>query len=157
METQRRSQIQRSLRSLADSYKLTMELMEQTLALLCEELALDPLTYFRTRPVPPDALARDREFVIDPNVLTVTFRGQACFLGNTLCFRFISRLAQRPNAYVTYEDLLAEVWQGAVRSDEAVRSVVKTLRNKLRHAGLADLASAIDGTVSGHYALKLAQ
>lgn len=155
METYRRAQIQQTLRSLADTYKVMMELMEHMLSLLSQESALDPLAYFQAHPPQPGAPTRDTRFVIDPTLLTVTFRGQACFLGNTHCFRFISHLAHRLNAYVTYEDLLAEVWHGAVRSDDAVRSVVKTLRNKLRQAGLNDLASAIDGTVPKHYALKL--
>jgi DNA-binding winged helix-turn-helix (wHTH) protein len=86
--------------------------------------------------------------------LSVTFQGKDCFLGNTLPFKFLSHLARRPNAYVSYEDLLADVWRG-VRSDSAVRSVVKALRARLRRAGLDGLADAIDGTVAGHYALKL--
>jgi hypothetical protein len=47
MNPDRREQIRRSLSSLAESYAATMELMERTLSLLCEELALDPWTYVR--------------------------------------------------------------------------------------------------------------
>lgn len=133
-----------------------MDLMEQILSLLCEELALDPLSYFKTRPR-LDSSTGQGSFLIDDMVLSIKFRGKICFLGNTLPFKFLSALAQRPNTYVPYEDLLAEVWHGAVRSDDAVRSVVKTLRSKLRNAGLAELADAIDGTVHGHYSLKLAR
>lgn len=154
METRRRDQIQHSVRTLAESYRATMELMEQTLGMLCEELALDPVTYFQALPGPRSAPAEPAGFMIDPGVLSVHFRGKVCFLGNTLPFKFLCRLAQRPNTYVSYEALLSEVWEG-VRSDDAVRSVAKTLRNRLRQAGLADLADAIDGTVPGHYALKL--
>ena len=81
--------------------------------------------------------------------------GRTCFLGNSLHFRLLGRLAQRPNSYFSYEDLFARVWDGGVRSDDAVRSVVKRLRRALRRAGLGDLAKAIDGSVPGHYALKL--
>ena len=49
MDLHRREQIQRSLRSLAESYAATIELMQQTFGLLCEELALDPVTYLHTR------------------------------------------------------------------------------------------------------------
>lgn len=159
METRRRAQIQQSLRSLADSYKITMELMEHTFELLCEELELDPLTYLRTRPAPPPPTTHvgKHGFTIDPAFLSVAFRGKVCFLGDTLCFKLISFLARRPNAYFPYETLLADVWDGVVRSDSAVRSVVKILRTRLREAGLPDLADAIDGTVRRHYALKLAQ
>jgi DNA-binding response OmpR family regulator len=131
-----------------------MDLMEQTLDMLCEELALDPLTYIQARPTSRAGPVGQYDFMIDPGFLSVRHKGRVCFLGNTLPFKFLCRLAQRPNAYVSYEDLLTEVWAG-VRSDDAVRSVAKTLRSRLRQAGLGDLADAIDGTVSGHYALKL--
>jgi DNA-binding response OmpR family regulator len=154
MQPQRREKIDRSLRVLAESYRSMMEVMENTLALLCEELHLDPLTYLKTRPTVRAAHASGQNLAVDPGLLSVTFRGKVCFLGNTLPFRFLYHLAQRPNRYVDYEELLAEVWQGTV-SDSAVRSVVKTLRRRLRRAGLPDLAEAIDGTARGHYALKL--
>ena len=44
---------------------------------------------------------------------------------------------------------------GRVRVDAAVHSAVKVLRRKLSAAGMADLAAAIDGSVSRHYALML--
>ena len=37
-------------------------------------------------------------------------------------------------------------------SHEAIRSVVKTLRSRLRQAGMKNLADAIDGSVPRHYA-----
>jgi hypothetical protein len=50
--------------------------------------------------------------------------------------------------------LLDDVWH-CKRTKSAVKSVVKSLRIKLRVAGLTELAQAIDGSVYGHYALKL--
>jgi DNA-binding response OmpR family regulator len=129
-----------------------MNLLEQTLTLLCEELSLDPLTYFRTQPAAPGGYPG---LVADPRELVVRFGGKTCFLGNTLPFRLLARLAQRPNRYFTYEELLADVWEGDCRSDASVRSVVKVLRRKLREAGMGQLADAIDGTERGHYALKV--
>jgi DNA-binding response OmpR family regulator len=155
METHRREQIQRSLRSLAKSHAAQMALLEEMLDLVCEEYSLDPSSYFQRTSFSRSTQGNKPNLKIDRGLLSVTFRGKACFLGNTLPFRFLSHLARRPNTYVSYEDLLADVWQG-VRSDSAVRSVVKTLRSKLRQSGLADLATAIDGSVFGHYALKLA-
>jgi DNA-binding response OmpR family regulator len=153
MEKLRREQIQKSLASLAQSYAATMEIMEQTLELLCTELSLDPLSYLKGHSFSPADLSR-RQLKIDPALLSVTFDGKTCFLGNTYPFKLLSRLAQRPNTYVPHHDLLSDVWRGT-RSEEAVRSVVKTLRIKLRDAGLHDLADAIDGRSPGHYALKL--
>lgn len=154
MDTHRLEQLRRSLRTLVDNYRATIDLMEGTLALLSDALTLDPLTYFQTRTSPQAAAPVPQPRLVDPATFAVNFRGKVCFLGNGLPFKFLTRLAQRPNAYVAYEDLLAEVWDRNV-SDAAIRSVVKVLRQKLRRAGLADFADAIDGTASGYYALKL--
>jgi DNA-binding response OmpR family regulator len=154
MNPDRREQIRRFLASLAQSYTATMELMEQTLDLLCEELDLDPWSYFQRRQLPQQTRPDRAGLVVDPAQFSVCFGGKVCFLGNTLPFRLLARLARRPGAYVPYEDLLEDVWQG-VRSDAAVRSVAKTLRQKLRQAGLGEVADALDGAVAGHYALRL--
>jgi DNA-binding response OmpR family regulator len=154
METRRREQIQRSLCSLAESYRATMDLMEQTLAMLCEELSLDPASYSQAHSGRQPAQTTQPDVTVDPATLTVSFRGKSCFLGNSLPFRLLRRLARRPDTYVTYEELLSDVWEGS-RSEDAVRSVVKTLRKRLRVAGMAELADAVDGSVPGHYAVKL--
>jgi DNA-binding response OmpR family regulator len=155
MNADRRKIIQRSLASLAQSNAANMQLLEQTLSLVCEELSLNPWSYFYAHVVPrDDAQPARADLVIDAARFSVHFRGRNCFLGNTLPFRLLARLAQRPDTYVSHEDLLAEVWEG-VRSEGAVRAVVKTLRQRLRRAGLGELADAIDGTVRGHYALRL--
>ncbi len=155
MDADRRESLRRSLRTLAESHASTLRLMEETYALLSDELALDPLDYLARYTATSDPPTGDPHPVIDETRLTVTYRGRTCFLGSTLPFRLLDRLARRPNCYVTHDDLLADVWDGGVRSEEAVRSVVKVLRRKLRGAGLGDLADAIDGSAPGRYALKL--
>jgi len=155
METHRREQIQRSLRSLAKSHAAQMALLEEMLDLVCKEYSLDPSSYFLRTPFSSSLQSNKLSLRVDRGLFSVTFQGKECFLGNTFPFKFLSHLAQQPNKYVSYEELLADVWQG-VRSDSTVRSAVKTLRSKLRQSGLADLATAIDGSVFGHYALKLA-
>jgi DNA-binding response OmpR family regulator len=92
--------------------------------------------------------------VIDPSRFTISFRGRTCCLGNTMAFRFLVRLAERPGRYVSHQNLFEDVWDGQ-RSADAVRSVVRTLRQKLRQADLGELADAIDGSEPGHYALRL--
>ena len=88
--------------------------------------------------------------------MSVVYRGRSCFLGNTLPLRFIERLLLSPNQYLSHEQLQDDVWN-AVRSPEAIRSVVKELRARLRRAGMSRLAESIDGRVGGHYALMLAR
>jgi DNA-binding response OmpR family regulator len=132
-----------------------MTFLEQAMSLLSEEFDLDPLAYLKSRPLPQAATVSPDRLVIDPSMLSVTFGGKSCFLGSTLPFKLLFRLAKKPNSYVTYEDLLDDVWTYRV-SDGAVRTVVKNLRTMLRKAGMDELADAIDGSVYGHYELKLA-
>lgn len=154
MNPEKQARIRQTLKSLAEAQAATITLMEEALALMTEELSLDPITYWKSRGSPPLVAPPTKTALFDTEMLTITYQGKSCFLGNTLPFRFFVRLARRPNTYVTYEDLLTDVWDG-VRTDEAIRSVVKTLRSKLRVARMGTLAAAIDGSVPGHYALKL--
>jgi len=152
MNSERREQIRQTLKRLAAAHAATMELMETALSLLTDERSLDPRSFWEARVRRKKKASNLPQ--VDQAVLTVAFRGRTCFLGNTLLFRFIAHLARRPNAYLSYEDLLADVWE-ATRTDAAVRSVAKRLRGVLRLQGMEDLADAIDGSVPGHYALKL--
>jgi len=90
----------------------------------------------------------------DRTNFVIHWRGKSCYLGNTLPFKFFERLARRPNQLVPCDQLLDDVWQ-CCRSREAMRSVVKVLRQKLGQAGMDDLADAIDGTTARHYGLML--
>jgi hypothetical protein len=92
--------------------------------------------------------------VADPATYSIYWRGRTCFLGNTLTFRLFAQLARRPNRFYSHDELLHDVWQGP-RSREAVRSVVKVLRRKLREAGMSDLAAAISGNAWNNLGLQL--
>ena len=150
--TDRRDQIAASLRSLVHAYSKALTHLEDTLAVICRELDLEGIETFyeplvSRRDSIPEPADADRP-VADRTLLSVRWRGKTCFLGNTLPFRLLDRLARRPNQYFSYEQLLDDVWEGP-RSFSAIRSVVKVLRRKLVEAGMDDLANTIDGTVSG--------
>jgi DNA-binding response OmpR family regulator len=68
-----------------------------------------------------------------------------CRLGPTTPFRLVQRLARRPNLYVTYQQLIDDVWDGQPRSETAIRSAVRELRRSLRDAGMHAVADAIHG------------
>ncbi len=152
MNDAKREKIQRILRNLAESHAATIGLMEQTLSLLNEELAIDAISFWNSR-ISAKGRPSNRVPRVDHDRLQVHFRGKTCSLGNTLPFRFLTYLLQRPNKYVTYEELLHHVWDGR-RSDAAVRSVVKRLRRRLRCEGMNELANAIDGSHAGRYAVR---
>src|SRR5262245_25465179 len=121
MTLTRHEQITRTLRKLAEAHATTMKCFEQTLALISEELAIDPFTYWRSSEPTVDRRNSASQPIIDRGRFSVTFRNQSCFLGNTRSFWFLAQLASRPNIYLSYEELFAEVWKG-VRSENAVRS-----------------------------------
>ncbi len=155
MNTDRRDSIRASLRRLAEAHAATLEVMERTYTLLCEELSLDPQECL-SRPVSLVPPADHPHPVIDRSRFTVTYRGHTCRLGNTIAFRFLARLAATPDEYVSHQDLIDEVWDGH-GSDDALRSVAKHLRRRLRETGLGDLADAINGLTPGHFALCFGQ
>lgn len=84
-----------------------------------------------------------------PLVLHETFsvhwRDSTCRLGPTTPFRLLKRLARRPNQYVTYDQLIDDVWDGQSRSHTAIRSAARDLRRSLRGSGMHALAAAIHG------------
>jgi DNA-binding response OmpR family regulator len=92
--------------------------------------------------------------VADRATFSVRWHDNTCYLGNSLPFRLMERLAYCPNQLIHRDRLLDEVWE-CRRSREAMRSVVKVLRRKLCQAGMEDLAEAIDGTTAHHYGLML--
>lgn len=156
--TERKDQIAASLRGLATAYTKAMAQLEETLAVLCRELELgevapflEPLAAFRESQDDSDDTKRP---VADKMLLSIRWRGKSCFLGNRLPFWFFERLARRPNQYFSHGQLLDEVWEG-LRTSSAIHTVVKTLRRKLVEANMADLAHAIDGSVYGHFGLRL--
>jgi DNA-binding response OmpR family regulator len=153
MNSAKRELFRRTLQNLAESHAETLELLEQTFLLIGDELGIDAVSFWRARTSPPTNPLAHRSFYVDPERLQIIFHGKACELSDTP-FRLLLRLAKRPNAYVTYEDLLADVWDGE-RSDSAVRSAIKRLRHTLRSRGLNELADAIDGSKPGRYRLNV--
>jgi hypothetical protein len=152
METNRRERIQRSLRSLAESHAATIDLLEEAMTLLSDEFSLDPLTFLRRS---SSADKNTPQLAIDRGLLSVRFGEKTCFLGDSFPFKFICRLARSPNTYISYQELLSDVWQDQIVEDCTVRSTVKVLRKRLRAAGMNEVADAIDGSIRRHYVLKL--
>lgn len=141
--------IQESLQALAASHAAAVAQIEKTMIALVEELGPEPDREERGR----DAGSSECPTA---NVTTfcITWRGKTCFLGNNLLFWLFRRLLQSSGLYVSHLDLLDDVWRGQ-RQSSTVRGVAKRLRDRLIDADMADLAAAIDGSVSGHYGLML--
>ena len=149
----REQQLRGTLKRLVALHAAEMSLLEESIAILESELEAlsrpkQPVGQTEIQPTDPNLPTIDR------SVMCVVYRGQSCFLGNTLMLKFLERLARRPNRYVSYDTLLSEVLN-SIREHSSVRSVVKELRAKLRAAGMSRLSDAIDGHVSGHYGLML--
>jgi len=91
---------------------------------------------------------------VENSTFSVFWQGKTCPLRNTINFRLAARLARQPNQYITAGQLLADVWDGGVKSPDTIRSTVRNLRSRFRQAGMSDLAAAIRGT-GGRYGLIL--
>lgn len=142
--------IRNALRIIAENHAATMAALEKML--------LDPAAQLDGVQInePPRYKQREKRdtnsLYVDPPMLSVIHCGKRCFLGNTIPFRLITKLIDNPNRYFSYDELFTDVW-GGIRSETAVRSVVKVLRSKLRNSKLHELAKAIDGSVARHYGL----
>jgi|GEM_PF-6423501 len=99
-----------------------------------------------------DALLRG---LLDEGRFVVCWNGAECHLGPTILYRLLRRLAISANQYLTHEEILDDVWGGDPRSPSAVRTAVYGLRRKLVENRMPEIAAAIDGKGSGHYALRL--
>ncbi len=91
---------------------------------------------------------------IDNRLFTISFRGKSCFLGNSLPFQLLRRLARSPDVYISREELLESIW-GGKRSVSAIKSVLSDLRQKLRANGMSELAASLEGSARGYYMLRV--
>jgi DNA-binding response OmpR family regulator len=93
-------------------------------------------------------------FIVDRATFSVADGIRVCELGNTICFRLIDCLASEPTRRFTRSQLLAAVWSGQRRAATTVRSAVFELRERLRKAGMDELAEAIRAE-GGTYGLMI--
>jgi DNA-binding response OmpR family regulator len=145
------------LNQLAAAHSEAESLLREIVSKLCEEFDFDVRSIAASnRRADGSSPARSVQQVplADPNTLAIHWKGKTCFLGKTLAFKFFARLARRPNQFLSHDLLLDEVWECRV-TKEAIRSVVKTLKQKLRKAGMDDLAARIDGGRRECYGLIL--
>lgn len=103
--------------------------------------------------VPPPNAPVERGLVVDRTRFEVRLDGKPCRLGNHKEFAMIELLARRMGQFVTVQDLVDEVWDGAKRTGNAVHQVASNLRRMLRSDGLTRVV--IDGSSPGHYCLTL--
>jgi 7-cyano-7-deazaguanine synthase in queuosine biosynthesis len=103
---------------------------------------------------PPNGTPEPRAALEFPEgTFEVRVRGKSCFLGNTLEYRFLERLASSLGRFVAVSTLYEEVWGDSQTGKNAVQRVCTNLRRQFRNAGIAELR--IDGKQVGHYRLVL--
>ena len=145
MDDPHASALLRTARSLRSSLLVVFDRVDELCDLL-ERRGPIPLRESASGPARP---ALD----VNRGMLSVLWKGRTCYLGYTLPFRLIERLAQRPGHYLRVDRLADDLWDGP-RAASTVRSAVSDLRAKLVAAGMRDLASMIDGSNPGHYGLR---
>ncbi len=92
----------------------------------------------------------------DENTFCIYWRNRKCHLGHTQSFFLFSKLLHRCNHFVSYEQLLRDVWGGQTKSDETVRSAIRELKHKLCRGKMRKLALAICAE-GRHYGLILSR
>jgi DNA-binding response OmpR family regulator len=155
-QSDRHSQLLDALSQLATVATTTAALVRDFMQAVSDsrDLELSEHVPFCTQTHRRNVQAFNGRPVADRPSYSICWRGKTCFLGNTLPFRLFAQLAHHPNRFYTYDELLCDVWKGC-RSQEAIRSVVKVLRRKLREAGMGDLATAISGNAWNNLGLNL--
>ena len=141
---------------LADTLTTAALCTEEIRAAILAELGDDDVAYagraeFRLSPATSDHQQRP---LLDESTMCVVWKGVSLHLGHTVTFRLLSRLARRPNQYVTHLDLLQDVWDGEDREITTIRSSIRHLQGKLRAGGMPELAAAIRGH-NGRYILDM--
>lgn len=92
---------------------------------------------------------------VDHDTFTVHFRGKECELRNTVAFHLFDYLWKHSTRNCPINELINEVWNGALIEKNTVQRTASSLRRELREAGIDGIV--IDGkTNKGHYRLKIA-
>lgn len=141
---------------LAENLMTVAICAEELRATIRAELDAKPVTQTirgSGRPESDNPQGRNRPHV-DHSTLSVLWDGRTCQLGYTVLFRLIDRLSRRPNQFVTFDQLLRDVWDGGLRSPDTIRSAIRNLRQRLNDAGMNRLATSIQGR-AGRYGLIL--
>jgi 7-cyano-7-deazaguanine synthase in queuosine biosynthesis len=90
-------------------------------------------------------------FHVDKEKLCVRQGSKTVFLGATMEFKIIERIARRPGTYIRTSQIIEDVWDGGVVGKSTVARHISNVRRKLKQAGLNKIK--IDGNQDGHYAL----
>jgi hypothetical protein len=81
--------------------------------------------------------------LVDLLSMTVTWSGRTCLLRSRILLALMDSLARRPNHFVPFEKLRHDVWDGAQKSDDTIRSTVRHLKHRLIAAHMGELARHI--------------
>ncbi|TWU18283.1 hypothetical protein Poly21_04440 [Allorhodopirellula heiligendammensis] len=151
VQIERKRAIREALTTLASSHAIVAQQIELAIELLNQEIQSDEES-LPFRVVQRFGILHNS--LVDVDSQSVIWKGQSCFLGNRLLFRFFERISRYPNQFISYDVLLDDVW-GGPRENSSIRGVAKRLRDRLALGGMAELASAIDGSNAGFYRLIL--
>lgn len=88
---------------------------------------------------PGDGLIVKNGLVIDTNQFTVAYKGQQCFLGETILFRVAESLGRAPGKWHSFGELRSDVWKDYDVEDSTVGRTLRLLRNKLMEAKITGI------------------
>jgi len=89
----------------------------------------------------------------DRDTFCFLYGSGCCYLGNSMEFRLIERLCQRPGFFVGHAVLIEDVWDGYPAHKNTIAKTASNLRRKLIAAGVSGIM--IDGKNKGNYVLRV--
>jgi hypothetical protein len=146
-----------ALTSQLNEHVMTVAIVAQEICTVARSRRDDAMQAGPGRPLAglaPTLAHHQQRPLLDESTLSVIWNGKTLHLGHTLAFLLLSRLARRPNQYVTHLDLMRDVWDNEYLATATIRSLIRELRRKLRDGGMRELATAIRGH-NGRYILEL--
>lgn len=111
-----------------------------------------------SHPIPSDRLPSDRQILENGLALeqfAVIYKGQQCFLGNTLLFRLFECLARAPGKWFSFSELRSSVWRDDLTVDSTTGRNIRLLRAKLKQAGMTGIVIENPRDMKLHVRLSL--
>jgi hypothetical protein len=101
-----------------------------------------------------DFMPENGDPIMDEGSLSVRWRDEECFLGNTQQYALMTCLIKETGRYVPYDSIRTALGDD-IMSDPAIRKNVERLRTKLKESHCDRLADAIDTSQKEHVRLDL--
>ena len=92
------------------------------------------------------------ELIVNTGTFSIEWKSKTCKLGNYRPFHLFRALHGKLNTYVSYHELIEQVWGGVKVEDNTIHKTAGNLKTSLDEAGMGELEIRPQ---AGHYGLFL--